>query len=191
MPGGFVQHHIIIHYLNDLSQEIKKDINIAIVLNNLRLKDSIYPDSEIEIRSIELEVGTDGKVTASSFKLYNGLEFSQSEFRIIILNSLGSIGGFISGTPIGTMLGILGLIGSFLSASKKEFNEQEAKVLLSIYRLGKICQIGTIPGEYEDSFGVPINEDKLNASLMVLAKFRTIEIINDEVRIIENVSISR
>ena len=64
------QHHLILHYLNDLSQEITYNINNVMILNNLRLKDSIYPESEIERKSIELAIGTDDKITATSFKLF-------------------------------------------------------------------------------------------------------------------------
>lgn len=185
------QHDIIFYYLRNLGEATSYDINRVMILNNLRLKDCIDPEFDIEKRSIELTIGTDDKITANSFKLYNILEFNQSEFRITLLNSLGIIGGIISGTPISTMLGVLGLIGTFLSVSKKEYNEQEAKVLLAIYRLGKICHISTIPREYENSFGVPIDKDKLHASIQVLIRFRTIEICGDEVEIIEHVNISR
>jgi hypothetical protein len=185
------QHNIILNYLHGLRQETEHDINNAMILNSLWLKDSIDPKSEIERRSIGIVVGTDDKITATSFKLYNSLLFSQSEFSINILKSLGSIGGFISGTPIGTILGILGIIGSFLDVSRKEFNEQEARVLLTIYRLGKICHISTIAEEYEISFGRPIDKYKLNASLQILSRFRTIEICDDEVEIIEQVNIIR
>ena len=113
------QHDIIFNYLRNLSQETSHDINKAIILNNIQLEYCTDPKFEIERRSVEIEIGTDDTITATSFKLYNYLVFNQSEFRITLLNSLGSIGGFISGDPIGTVLGVLGLIGNFINVSKK------------------------------------------------------------------------
>lgn len=185
------QHVLVIKYLTELGNKIEGDINKIIILNNLCLIDSGLPKSEMEKKSVEISIGSDGKVSAASFKLYNILEFSQSEFQISILNFIGAMGGFVSAAPIATIMGVLGLIGTFLGMSKKESNEQEAKVLLAIYRLGKMCHISTIQKEYETSFGSTINEEQLQASLKILAKYRTIEIKENEVLIIETVNIHR
>lgn len=185
------QHTVIFSRLNEIEQEVQGRIEKAIILNNLRLKESIFPDSEIEKKSLEIQIGSDGKATMESFKAYNILEFTQSEFRISILTSLGAVGGLISATSVGTVLGILGLIGTFLSSSKKTFNELEAKVLISVYRLGSMCHIKTIPIEYQNSFGENLAEDRLQAALRELMRYKVIELKGEEVEIIETVNIAR
>jgi len=185
------QHKVLFNRLNELEQEIEGNINKALILNNLQLKDSQFPESEIERKSLEISVGTDGNANVASFKLYNILHLNQSKFRISILGIISSTGGIIvgSGTPA-TVFGVLGLIGTFMGASEKTFDQQEANVLLAIYRLGINCHIGTIPTEYKTSFGKEISEQQLQASLDVLVKFKTIEIREEEVFIIESVNIN-
>lgn len=189
------QHELVFRHLTELSSEAGFNINKPLILNNLRLEDGINADSEIENRSIELSVASDGKISASSYKLYNLLEFNQSEFLINLLKGAGGAGvplvGIVSDTRLSTVFGVLILIGTFLGVSRKEYNEQDAKVLLAIYRLGKMCHISTIVREFGISFGEDIDERNIVDSLRVLEKFQTIERRGEEIRIIENVNISR
>jgi len=184
------QHKVLFSRLNELEQEIEGNINKALILNNIRLKDSQYPESEIEKKTLEILVGTDGNANVASFKLYNILQFNQSEFRISLLSTIGAVGGIIGSAPVATVFGVLGLIGTFIGASKKEFDQQEANVLLVVFRLGLSCHISTISAEYKTSFGEEITAEQLQASLDVLVKFKTIEIREDEVFIIEEVNIN-
>lgn len=184
------QHKVLFGRLNELERETEGNINKALILNNLRLKDSQYPESEIEKKSLEISVGTDGNANVASFKLYNILQFNQSEFRISVLSTIGAVGGILGGATVATVFGVLGLIGTFIGASKKEYDQQEANVLLAIYRLGLSCHISTIPTQYKASFGEEITAAQLQASLDVLVKFKTIEIREEEVFIIEDVNIN-
>lgn len=184
------QHKAIISVLTKISQGVEGNINKALILNNLRLKDSQYLASEIEKKSLEISIGTDGNASVDSFKLYNILQFNQSEFRISVLSTIGAVGGIIGGATVATVFGVLGLIGTFIGASKKEFDQQEANVLLAIYRLGSSCHISTISTEYKTLFGEEITTESLQTSLAVLVKFKTIEIREEEVFIIEDVNIN-
>ncbi len=184
------QHIVLLNELQRLTQLNHNNINKALILNNLQLKDSLYPESEIEKKSLEISVGTDGNANVSSFKLYNILQFNQSEFRISVLSTIGAVGGLLGGATVATVFGVIGLIGSFIGASKKEYNQQDANVLLAIYRLGLSCHISTIPAQYKTSFGEEITTEQLLASLDVLVKFKTIEIRKEEVFIIEDVNIN-
>lgn len=184
------QHKVILNFLNETSHDVENNINKELILNNLRLKDYKYPESEIEKNSLEISVGTDGNANVTSFKLYNILQFNQSEFRISVLSTIGALGGVLGGTTVATVLGVLGLIGTFIGASKKEYDQQEANTLLSIYRLGLSCHINTIPAQYKASFGEVITAEQLQRSLDVLVKFKTIEIRKEEVVIIEDVNIN-
>lgn len=185
------QHTVIFKYLSEIEPEIEGEIKKAMILNNLSLKESEHHGFEMEKKSIELQIGSDDKVKMESFKLYNFLEFTQSEFQVSILTSVGVVGGFISATTVGTVLGVLGLLGTFLGLSKKTFNELEAEVLLAIYRLGSMCHFSTISKEYQNSFGKILDENQLQAALRELVKYRVIKQRGEEVEIIETVKISR
>ena len=184
------QHKVLLNELNKISQAGYHNINKALILNNLRLKDSQHPESEIEKKSLEISVGTDGLANVASFKLYNILQFNQSEFRISVLSTIGAVGGILGGATVATVFGVIGLIGTFIGATKKEYDEQEANVLLAIYRLGLSCHISTIPAQFKASFGEEVTAEQLQASLDVLVKFKTIEIREEEVFIIEDVNIN-
>lgn len=185
------QQRVLFNELQKLMQAGHNNINKALILNNLQLKDSQYPESEIEKRSLEISVGTDGNPNVTSFKLYNVLHLNQSKFRISILGIISAAGGIIVGGGIpSTIFGVLGLIGLFIGAGEKEFDQQEANVLLAIYRLGLRCHISTIPAQYKASFGEEITAEQIQASLDVLVKFKTIEISEEEVLIIEDVNIN-
>ena len=189
------QQKTILHLLDNLEIEGIRKIKKTLIYKHFQLLDSRSPDCSphfnVESEAVDLYIGSDGTINAKSFKMYNFLKFSQSYFRLSILNLIGSVGALISGELIITMLGVLGILGAFLGNSKKEYNELDAKVLLTIYRLGKICHIKSIPQEFKILFGEEISEAKLDDSLIVLSKFRTIDVRGEEVLIVETISISK
>lgn len=64
-------------------------------------------------------------------------------------------------------------------------------MLLAIYKLGRICHISAIPGEYRRLFGKELGEEQALAALALLSTYRSIRIQGEEVEIIEDISISR
>lgn len=185
------QHKVIFNLLNKIEIENGISINKATILNNLQLSNNQDGIPDLERKSIDISVDSEGKVGAISTKAYNVLRFAQSKFQISILGLLGASGGLISGQVVPTILGAIGIIATFLEKSQKAFNEQDAKVLLTIYRLGKLCHISTIDSNYLTFFGESISPNQLNASLNTLASFQTIEIKGEEVEIIETINIVR
>jgi hypothetical protein len=190
-PFYMEQHNVIFGLLNDLEKEINDPINKAHILNNLRLLDGINEELNQEKRAIDISINSEGDIGATSVKAYNLLKFSQFSFQESMLQLISSTTGLISGNSIGTAFGVIGIIGTFLHQTKKEYSRQDAKVLLVIYRLGKICHISTIAEEYDRSFDEKISIEKIMNSLMLLSKYKTIEIKEEEVEIIETVTISR
>lgn len=184
------QHDVIFRYLKETENQTGYRVNKVVVLNHLKL--SPYEDmSELERRSATIEQSSEGETKLKSIKLYNILRLPQIEFSTKLLLITGAVGGIATETKVGTILGILGIIGAFLELGVKEFNKLEAEVLLAIYHLGKSCHIPSIKEEYRAIFQQELSEERLQGALKELEEYRVISCSNNEVEIIENLKIIR
>jgi len=185
------QHIAIINLLNELQPHIEGNINKADVLNNLVLSNNKGGTSELERRAIDMSIDSEDKVDATSIKPYNMLKFSQTKFITSMLGVAGTAGGVATDMQVATIMGVLGVFGAFLMEIKKEYNQQDARVLYTIYHLGKHCHTSTIPPAFKTHFKEEISIDKLTKSLNELLKYKTIKRQGDEVEIIETVNLIR
>lgn len=183
------QHHIY-EWLQAYTTDENVVLDYASILHHVILQ-SAAADFDMERRSITIGIDSAGKVTADSFKAYNLLRFSQIQFQLSVLQLAGAAGGLLSGKPLGTVLGLLGLLGAFLQHSRKQYQEPDAQVLLCIYRLGSHCAVSSIPPEYERNFGQVLSAHQLEDSLRTLAQFRTIKRTPTEVEIVEHIEMVR
>ncbi|AEE54380.1 hypothetical protein [Haliscomenobacter hydrossis] len=179
-------------YVLEVAQQAQLPIDQTLLEGHLELGQKPLDPSDKE-RGVDIEQYSDGSLKASSFKVYNLLHFSQNNFRLSLLKILPAAAGVVMGSAIlTTILALLGFLQAFLESSKKEFHEQDAKVLLTIYKLGSMCHLSTIPAEYQLLFNASISEDALRASINLLAQYRTVRLYNNgEVEIKESVQLSR
>lgn len=176
-------------YLHSLPGARCRDAEQELLLSLARLE--YRPEDAYERRSIDMAVFSDGRVEATSIKLYNVFRFPQLQFQGSVLKLMLSAAAISTLQPVATILGLLALIQEFLGQSAKAYSELDAQVLLAIYRLGRICHISTIPGEYRRLFGKELEEEKLRAALALLSDYRSVEVRGEEVELIENINISR
>ena len=104
------QHTVIFKILNQIESDNEIAIDKAVILNTLYLSNNSNGLSDIERRSIDISVDSEGTVDAVSTKAYNILKFAQSKFQISILSLLGASGGLISGQIVPTILGAICII---------------------------------------------------------------------------------
>lgn len=177
-------------FLKQYQAQSDLPVSFAALANHVRLEGP--EELMMERRALDLTENSMGEVTATSFKPYNLLQLQQVPFQQASLALLAGGGAALTkGGAVGTILAMLALFGAFLQHTKKQYNEQDAKVLLSIYRLGKQCDLGTIAPEYKRLFGEELLGDALTASLETLVQFRTVGRVGDEVEIIETVNLTR
>lgn len=145
-------------------------------------------------RGTDIAQYSDGSVTATSYKAFNLLKLSQTRFHLSVLKLLpaGAV-VLVPGNPVfTTILALLGFLYAFVEAGKKEFKEQDAQVLLCIYKLGSYCHLSTMPAMHRSLFGQDISEEALRASIELLATYRTVRLhSNGEVEIKESINLSR
>lgn len=164
--------------------------------NGDMLEDSIYlaqkPDPFGPRRSVEIETHSDGSITATSYKAYNLLRLSQIKFQLSVLNLLPAAAALVPGNPALTNVLALGsFIAAFVGTAKVEFREQDARVLLCIYKLGSYCHLSTIPDIHRRLFREDISAEAILASIRVLESYRTVRCRNEEVEIKEHVELTR
>jgi hypothetical protein len=181
-----------IPYLYAYAQEQEIPIAEGLPEDCLQLGQT-QPDPFGPRRSVDFEVHSDGSVKATSMKPYNLLRFSQNKFQLSVLKLLPVAVGVATGSvAVTTVLALIAFFDAFLGISKKEFHEQDAKVLLAIYRLGKMCHVSTIPAEYQRLFNTSITAEEVRASIELLARYRTVRLrSNDEVEINEFINFTR
>ena len=177
-------------FLKKYEERSELPVSIAALANHVHLQG---PDDLImERRALDLTENSLGEVTATSFKPYNLLQLQQVPFQQASIALLAGGGAALTkGAAVGTVLGLLALFGAFLQHAKKEYNAQDAKVLLAIYHLGKQCHLATIAPEYQRLFAEELPADSLTESLNTLALFRTVSRVGETIEIIETVNLTR
>lgn len=179
-------------YILEVAQQAQLAIDETLLEGCLEVTQKPLSPFE-ERRGVDIEQYSDGSIKASSFKAYNLLFFSQNKFQMSLMKVLPVAVGVASGnTVVATVLALFTFFGEFIERATKEFHEQDAKVLLTIYKLGNMCHIGTIPAEYQRLFSTPISDEAVRASIDLLARYRTVRLYNNgEVEIKETVQLTR
>jgi len=142
--------------------------------------------------SVSIEVGTDN-VTAEMMSLYNIFKFSQRKFVDFLMTMTQSMVSLsIPNQTLGAALSVLFFCWSILNATVKKFGEQDAKVLLSLYRIGGRGYVEDIANSYINLFASVLSYEKIIQSLQLLSDYRVIsQQENGEITIIEEIEIVR
>lgn len=179
-------------FILETAQNNQLSIDETLLDNCLELRQT-PPDPFEERRGVDIDIHSDNSVKASSFKAYNLLFFSQNKFQMSLMKVLPVAAGIASGsTVVATVLALCTFLAEFMERGTKEFNEQDAKVLLAIYKLGSYCHISTIPAEYKRLFNTSVSEETVRNSINLLARYRTVRLYNNgEVEIKETVQLTR
>lgn len=184
-------YHNATAQLLDLARTEGIEVNEDLLGDCLQIANT-SPEASDKMRSVEITQDNDGKVNAESIKAYNVLRFSQRQFINALLTLAPAAAGMFATNVVGTVLGVLAFIAAFREVAKKEYSEQDSKVLLAIYHLGSFCHISAIPDKYKELFGQAISEDAVRRTVHLLAAYRTVRLYgNDEVEIKETVVIER
>lgn len=126
------------------------------------------PESE-EIRSVDLKLTTDGKVTGSMFSFYNITRLSLHDLFKMVLNA--ATGLLANETKLKITLAILAVANDFYKHLSADLNEAEAKVLLAIFYIeAETFSAADVQEAYQKQFGEAIDATKLNTFLEAFKK---------------------
>ncbi|OYU93658.1 MAG: hypothetical protein CFE21_19700 [Bacteroidetes bacterium B1(2017)] len=161
------------------------------LLNSLINPDGVELPSEQ--RSIELLIDSENNVSAESVKFSNIKNISQRKFKELLLSSLIGYSSLnlmnlkeISG--IGPLLTLILVIKNY---TLKKFNSLDSKVLYVLYLLDSNVKLSDIKFKYFEIYQEAIPNDLLLNSLGLLVQYEVIRIDNDQIELIENISLYR
>lgn len=181
-----------IQVISGLEKATDLDVDKNLVMDALQLE-SISGD-DFEKRAVTMSFGSDGKVSAESFKAYNFL-LIKTDILLAHCMQLASAGGLglLHSKMVGTVLVFINFVALFYTKVTHKYDRQDAEVLLCIFHLGKSCHISTIAEEYKNNFHQPISQGKIIGSIKELSECRTLKYDEDlqEVSIIESVRLTR
>jgi len=170
------QEQILAAYLKeelpDFEISRKEDKQILILLSE-SLSFKKKATGEETYRDVTIKEDSDGKISAYSIKLFNVLHVDLDKQ----INFLAKAGGILTiASMLKFTLGFLGILAFFIPMRKLEFNEQDAKVLLAIYKLHKKeFSQSEIGHEFQVLNFEPIEPNRMNASLVKLANARVLK----------------
>ncbi len=165
------QEKVLAAYLDetlpDFDTHQEDDTKVLLLLSETLQLERQVQDKDGQYRAVTIKEDSDGKITAHSIKLSNLLTVDIAQQISLLSAAMGIL-------QISVLLkfttGFLGVLASFLPLLKKEFNEQDAKVLLAIYKLHKKeFDVADIPKQLQSLDFEPLTPKKLNASLVKLA----------------------
>lgn len=181
---------VIKAYLETIPEAHSSEAEQTLILELAEL--SYKPAFSLQRRSIDLEIFSNGTVSAKSIKLYNIIRFPQWQFQSSLLKLSAGAAAISTLQPVATVLGLLALLHEFIDQASKTYTELDARVLLCIYRLGRLCHLSTIPAAYEQYFGEPLTQEELDQALRLLSDYRSIRLRDgQEVELIETIHITR
>lgn len=129
-------------------------------------------DANEGYRTVTIKEDSDGKITAHSIKLFNILQ-ADLDKQIKLLSRAIAI--FPIALALQFTAGFLAILAYFIPMLKVEFNEQDAKVLLAIYKLhSKTFSTDTVNKELQNIDFESLTQKKLHASLVKLANAKVI-----------------
>ncbi len=162
--------------LEDFDISRKEDKQILMLLSEtLSLA---HQDAAGNYRAVTIKEDSDGKITAHSIKLSNIFQ-ADLDKQIKLLSKAITI------FPIALLLqftaGFLAILASFIPMLKVEFNEQDAKVLLAIYKLhSKTFSKKSINKELQSLGFESLTQKNLQASLVKLSNAKVIRSLGHE-----------
>jgi hypothetical protein len=182
---------------SDVLKKILLDMNYSFPSKDIenyliQCTDFIISKDLIDRYSTTIEVGSE-KVTAEMISLYNIFKFDQRKFIDFILPITQSMTSLtIPNKVLGAILSILFFCWSMLKVTSKQFSEQDAKVLLSLYTIGGHGYVEDIADNYIKLFETRLSNKKIILSLELLADYNVIkQRENGEIFIIENIKVVR
>ena len=158
--------------LPDFDISRKEDRQVLFLLSeSIRLERQVQ-GKDGNYRTATITEDSDGKITAHSIKLSN-IFYADISKQFTLLSKAVSI------FPMVALLkftgGFLAVLAAFLPMMKLEFNEQDAKVLLAIYRLHqKEFSESEVKAQLQVLDFKSITSKKLNASLVKLANVKVL-----------------
>lgn len=134
-----------------------------------------------ETRSIKLKENTEGKVDATSFKLYNIMKLNWSDWADLVISGAGVFIDKDTKVKIGYAL--FQLIFSFVKKLKYEFSEFDAKVLLQIHETKQSGKTSFSPSDIlamlEADNTPSVNLEKVEKSFAFLKDMRVLRYLGD------------
>jgi len=158
--------------LPDFDTSRQEDRQILYLLSSSIHLQRQEKDSEGDYRTVTITEDSDGKITAHSIKLYNVFVADADELLKFLSKAVQLF-------PIALVVkftgGFLAVLAAFIPMMKLEFNEQDARVLLAIYKVhSKRFSEAEAGGRFSELGFGPITPEKLNASLVKLANAKVI-----------------
>lgn len=131
-------------------------------------------DESGEVRTIRLKQSSSGKITASSIKLFNIAQVSIHDLLEFLGKEIGIM--LFDDTAKKMIYSIVMLLLEFSPKLKVVFEEQDARVLFAISRLGKKeFSTAEIDHAYRKIFKTGLTEDGLEDSMDVLINYRVVK----------------
>lgn len=162
-----------------------------VIINNISFNRKL--DLAGDRHSIDMEMSSDGAVTAESIKIYNILKISQRKlFEFFV--GLGITASTFTGQEkvIATLGSLLAVIWGYKNVLLKKFNTQDSEVLFALYCLNGVATIDSIIEKYNELFNKNISDENLGNSLNLLADYQVISQLEDgRANIIEEITINK
>lgn len=158
--------------LDDFDVSNNKDKQMLYMLSEtISLKNEVQ-DKDGNYRTATIFKDSDGKITAHSIKRSNVFQADLAKQLKFMSKAIGIF-------PVAALLkftgGFLAILATFLPMLKIEFNEQDAKVLLAIYKLHrKEFSESEVKSQFLALEFEAIPDEKMNASLVKLANAKVI-----------------
>ncbi|NJL77564.1 MAG: hypothetical protein HC892_23530 [Saprospiraceae bacterium] len=131
-------------------------------------------DPPEETRSISIEQDSMGNITAESFKLYNIAQVSNHDLLTFVGKELGIL--LFDDTAKKIMYALLMLLFDFAPKLKLKFNEQDAKVLFAVAKLGKKAfTTSALQSTFSLVHASELTPEKLEASLEALVQYKVLK----------------
>ena len=136
------------------------------------------PDESKETRAITITEDTDGTIAAKSIKLYNLMRVSLHDLFGFLLKETTIV--FTEDNRLKLILSLLNLLHEFYPKLTYKFNQQDAKILLSIYALGKReFSIAEIAEAHQQKHDAAITEEQLKRSLQFFKDLYVLRYLGD------------
>lgn len=180
---------LLLNTIERIKFENNLNFDSLIITNTIQLEELCAKDKNGPQKV--LIINQDPIISATSIKAFNILRINQLDLKKSILALLGTSGTLITKEPISIILGVFSLIALFIDTFKIKLYDIDAKILLAIYSLGRICAISTIKNEYSILYSQEISTTKLNQSIKRLENLHILKSRKTEVEIIESILIDR
>ena len=137
-------------------------------------------DEAAETPALRIKEDTDGSRSATSWKLYNVMRVSYHDLIGFLLKESTIL--LTENTRIKVIMSLLNLIFEFVPKLTYTFNEQDAQILFSIWRLGsKEVTAEEVAAAHERYCGQAIDPERVERSLRFFHKLHVLRYLGDGV----------